>query len=450
MQINRTMRYVATLILAAATIVACKKDSDSWTIPYKYSVTVVNDIIGYNQTSNIISTQGDINTTLIAQIDSSTAEWCSFDKNGQLNSISAKPGSDFTIYTQVNNSGSERTATITVTFANGNVMTATFTQLAKSDNADYNRYWGEQPEMNDSNPNYIHKTYYTTIGKKEVRNYSICFDTEKRVSHWVAYPIHKFYTDGKSGRSDAWAYDDAKTAYQKDGHQYYDYIITSTVIPSPENPAEHVFDSYTYPIIPHEKQQNIEAGSYGDQSVVRNLQRGHMLPSYSRQTSWETNAQTFYATNMMPQNGWFNSGVWAILEDAVRRSTCTDTLYVVVGTLFEKNAKQINSRNRSITVPSHCFKLMLRTKSGNTGKRINDISDASQLQAIGFLFENEDIYVDPNKESDAVKKQKIRQAACSIKELEERSGFTFFRNLNPAIADKVKSTFDTNDWSAVN
>jgi endonuclease G len=108
---------------------------------------------------------------------------------------------------------------------------------------------------------------------------------------------------------------------------------------------------------------------------------------------------------------------------------------VVVGTLFENN-ETVTRFGRTIGVPTHCFKLLLRTKSGSSGKAISDITSADELMCIGFLFEN----------SDKSASVKISTAATSVAEIEKRSGFKFFRNLNPAIADKVKSQKRTSDW----
>ncbi|MBQ5635716.1 MAG: DNA/RNA non-specific endonuclease, partial [Alistipes sp.] len=162
---------------------------------------------------------------------------------------------------------------------------------------------------------------------------------------------------------------------------------------------------------------------------------GHMLPSASRLASYQTNAQTFYATNIMPQQRDFNQEVWGSLEGKVRDAKCSDTLFVVTGTLF-KNSPTFTSRDRTITRPSHCFKLLLRTKNGTTGKKISDIKSASELKCIAFLFENTTVGASTS----------ISQAATSVAEIEELSGFTFFRNLDPSIAEEVKSQNKLSDW----
>jgi endonuclease G len=139
---------------------------------------------------------------------------------------------------------------------------------------------------------------------------------------------------------------------------------------------------------------------------------------------------------MMPQNSTFNQGIWGQLEGKVRGAICADTLYVVVGTLFEDGQK-FTSRGRTIARPSHCYKLLLRTKAGNTKKSISQITNADEIKAIGFLYENQA----------SADKVEHRNAVVSIAEIEKRAGVTFFRNLNPAIAEKVKSQKNINDWS---
>jgi endonuclease G len=132
----------------------------------------------------------------------------------------------------------------------------------------------------------------------------------------------------------------------------------------------------------------------------------------------------------------FNSASWGTLENKVRTKVCADTLFVVVGTLFENN-KTISKSGRTISVPSHCFKMLLRTKSGNTKKNIADIKSADELMCIGFIFQNNGTGATTS----------LKDAAVSVAEIEERSGFKFYRNLDPAIADKVKSQCNFSEWS---
>ena len=301
--------------------------------------------------------------------------------------------------------------------------------------AKYDRNWAEQPEKKDIQP-YIHKTYYATLmDGKRVRNFSVCYDTEKMCSRWVAYPGHSVYRkwgsyqvgeNNNSGRTNAWAFDDAVTQYAPSTDYNCAYSIVSKY-----NSQTDAYDTAKEPIIPHRRQADIcFTNGFG-----WGWARGHMLPSSQRYNTWENNAQTCYATNIMVQQYDFNSGSWADVEALERNKNCSDTLYVVVGTLFEDN-KTISRFGRTIGVPTHCYKLLLRTKSGSTRKAISDITSADELICIGFLFENDESSKDVN----------ISTVATSVAEIEKRAGFKFFRNLNSAIADKVKAQNRPSDW----
>ena len=189
------------------------------------------------------------------------------------------------------------------------------------------------------------------------------------------------------------------------------------------------------PVIPISDQQYIDRG-YG----VSGYDRGHMLPQASRYNNYEPNRMTYYATNMMPQNSTFNQNLWAGLEGKVRGwggMGKYDTLYVVTGAAF-KNSKTINNANGPIAVPSHCWKVLLRQR-GDLNKQISECT-ADELKAIGFLFTNE--YHDPDTTSP-------RDGVCTVKEIEELTGFTFFRNIDPAVADAVKRQKNISDWSGL-
>lgn len=317
--------------------------------------------------------------------------------------------------TEQSNSTAEPTAEVTT---DNEVAEPTATPEAPAaDNSDKAGCgWAELPERCDGD--FLkYKTYYTTLcDGQRVRNYSICYHTGKMVSLWVAYPLHEVYTTPKIDRTDAWAFDDAVTAYGEGGYDILSYDLTE-------------------PVIEQHFQPNVKAGGFND-GEARKLDRGHMLPSASRYNSWQTNAQTFYATNIFPQNARLNQQNWARVEDKARESMCSDTLYVVVGTLFEQNTTFV-SRGRHIARPSHCYKLLLRTRSGNTGKSIAQITNPDELMAIGFLFEN-------STEGNV----KPAEAVVSIAEVEARCGIKFFANLHPAVEKKVKAEKNIADWSA--
>lgn len=371
--------------------------------------TFVAETVSSSTTTNKISTQGPSGITFEATIVSQggDAEWCSFDLNKQVSSAGGNVGDPAYLYLDKNNSDDDRTARIDVTYTNGYSTSLTLTQRAAGF-IDYDRSWGEQPEYR-SDDAYIYKTYYATFVSNQffpggkLRNYSVCYDVDRHISHWVAYPIFK---------------------------KVYETPVLSRVNDFNYDPNDQL------PVIPTRDQQYIGTGGNGRGYGAWGYDRGHMLPQASRYNNYEPNRMTYYGTNMMPQNSTLNQNIWASLEGKVRGwggLQTYDTLYVVTGAAF-KSTKTIDNANGPIAVPSHCWKVLLRQR-GNQNRQISQFK-ADELKAIGFVFTNDD----------AGAATSIESAVRSVKEIEELTGFKFFRNLDPAVADAVKSQKNLADW----
>ena len=370
--------------------------------------TLVAETVSSSTTTNKISTQGPSGITFEATIVSQggDAEWCSFDLNKQVSSAGGNVGDPAYLYLDKNNSDDDRTARIDVTYTNGYSTSLTLTQRAAGF-IDYDRSWGEQPEYR-SDDAYIYKTYYATFVSKffpggKLRNYSVCYDVDRHISHWVAYPIFK---------------------------KVYETPVLSRVNDFNYDPNDQL------PVIPTRDQQYIGTGGNGRGYGAWGYDRGHMLPQASRYNNYEPNRMTYYGTNMMPQNSTLNQNIWASLEGKVRGwggLQTYDTLYVVTGAA-SKSTKTIDNANGPIAVPSHCWKVLLRQR-GNQNRQISQFK-ADELKAIGFVFTNDD----------AGAATSIESAVRSVKEIEELTGFKFFRNLDPAVADAVKSQKNLADW----
>lgn len=371
--------------------------------------TLVAETVSSSTTTNKISTQGPSGITFEATIVSQggDAEWCSFDLNKQVSSAGGNVGDPAYLYLNKNNSDDDRTARIDVTYTNGYSTSLTLTQRAAGF-IDYDRSWGEQPEYR-SDDAYIYKTYYATFVSNQffpggkLRNYSVCYDVDRHISHWVAYPIFK---------------------------KVYETPVLSRVNDFNYDPNDQL------PVIPTRDQQYIGTGGNGRGYGARGYDRGHMLPQASRYNNYEPNRMTYYGTNMMPQNSTLNQNIWASLEGKVRGwggLQTYDTLYVVTGAAF-KSTKTIDNANGPIAVPSHCWKVLL-CQRGNQNRQISQFK-ADELKAIGFVFTNDD----------AGAATSIESAVRSVKEIEELTGFKFFRNLDPAVADAVKSQKNLADW----
>lgn len=395
--------WTAMLVLFAG----CGDDDDGGGKPLaQLEAKTVNSI---TKTDRLI-TQGPKGQSFQAKIVLAEGEeWCSFDPASRLaTAAGGAVGEALPLYLQENRSDVYRAADIAVTYSGGYSVTLRLWQMPRSENPEYDRAWGELPGYRED-ADYIYKTYNTTLVSTKYnvggyrRNFTVCFDRDLRVAHWVAYPLHGCYTQPSVGRTDAWAYD-----------------------PNTQPPA-----------IAAGEQANI-VRTYGTGDA-----RGHQCPSADRYNTTETNAMTFYATNIMPQNSRFNSGSWGKLEIKIREwaplvSTRVryDTLFVVTGTHFD--GRTITDRDgKRVGYPDKCWKVLLQQKS-NRNKQIWECT-ADELKAIGFIFPN----------SNAGEGMRLSEAACTVKEIEEQTGFTFFRNLDPGVADAVKNQKNITDWPGI-
>lgn len=251
--------------------------------------------------------------------------------------------------------------------------------------------WAEMPaKVEDSNLEYCHHDKLPSNNK--LRNYSFCFDKSKHCALWVAYPLHECYTEGGGNRTNAWSYDPCC--------------------------VEDVYEP------------NLRNAYYPQGGSSYSHSRGHQLPSADRLASNEDNATTFYYTNMTPQLQSLNGGAWASLEDDLRTEyMCSDTLYVVTGAHFGNGygyAYDNKGLGKPCAVPTHYYKVILRTKKGNSGKWVGNCS-ASELQCVGFWFEH---------------KSGATRQMMSVAEIEKKTGHTFFPNVKNA----PKSTYSSSDW----
>ncbi|MEI3572531.1 MAG: hypothetical protein V8Q38_03690 [Alistipes putredinis] len=117
----------------------------------------------------------------------------------------------------------------------------------------------------------------------------------------------------------------------------------------------------------------------------------------------------------------------------------SDTLFVVAGCYYEhdywqeydssdSNQAEPDPAQKLCTMPTHQFKMALRTKSGSTGKRIQECT-ADELQAVGFWIET----FTESPETSA--RAELRRLAVPVSFIEEKMGMTFF----PDVPEEVKT-----------
>ena len=290
--------------------------------------------------------------------------------------------------------------------------------------------WAELPATPaDMTNRKIYTFWSTTVSTKQhLRNYTYCYDTKRHCPLWIAHPQHACYEEGGRTRPkpEPWAADPNMTQAEQ-------AIIW--VWPG-DNRDKYVVS----------------------ESPLCRWGRGHMLASGYRgcgdaNNPAEINVQTFYSCNIAPQGGEVFSSLWQQAEWRIQDNyVCADTLYCVSGAHFDEGAiaaydgSWVNDNaqtrghideSKPCEVPTHYYKLILRTRNGNTGKAIQDCS-ASELKAVGFWFENGD----GTDDSGAAKPTLDASYLKSVKWIEQQTGFIFFPDVPPS----VKQQCNPSDW----
>ncbi|MBQ3254223.1 MAG: DNA/RNA non-specific endonuclease [Rikenellaceae bacterium] len=322
-------------------------------------------------------------------------DWAWFDYEDYHYYTQGQGNGSVALYIASNGESKSRSTTVEVEFEGTTTVTLKLTQgafvQAEAPEIDYEQTsWAEMPLVKENDGN-LYVTHMTKDDKgKPMRNYSMCYDPDVKAALWVAYPLHDCYTRKAVDRTDAWGYD---------------------------------------PLIPAKYQVNMEKG------MSNGYDRGHQVASADRLASYDMNSQTFYYTNMTAQVGaGMNQDIWNNLENMIRNEyICRDTLYVVTGCVMttedDTQVKWVDNRNGGkVAVPKAYFKVLLRTKSGNTGKAV----DNSNATTIGFWYENRRYSYSTPRVSDVK----------SVDEIERLTGFTFF----PQISDEIKETKDLARW----
>lgn len=160
----------------------------------------------------------------------------------------------------------------------------------------------------------------------------------------------------------------------------------------------------------------------GDQDYVGSgYDRGHMAPAGDMGWSVTAMAESFYYSNMSPQEPGFNRGIWKQLEELVRIwAVDYQRIYVVTGPVLSHGLKTIGEHQ--VSVPKFYYKVIL------------DYNELAS-KGIGFIL--------PNRSS----KESLLYYAVTIDSVQHVTGIDFFPQL-PDVQEKViESTLTLNSWS---
>ncbi len=147
--------------------------------------------------------------------------------------------------------------------------------------------------------------------------------------------------------------------------------------------------------------------------------RGHLAPAADMGWSATAMNESFYFSNMSPQDPGFNRGIWKKLEDQVRGwAVQNGSVIVVTGCIFNSFKGSIGS---GVPVPAQYYKVIF------------DFTEPD-IKAIGFVL--------PNEKSSAP----LSSFAFTVDYVESLTGLDFFEQLPDSLEHQVESSINLTLW----
>jgi len=206
-------------------------------------------------------------------------------------------------------------------------------------------------------------------------NYTVSYNRNWNIPNWVAWELNKSETKGNFERNEEFTID-------------------------PDLPKAYQVEPYDY------------SGSGYD--------RGHLCPAGDNRFNAKAMDESFYMSNICPQDHELNKGKWNDLEIACRRwANRHGQVFIVCGPMIDKRKGKTIGKDHEIIVPEKFFKVIL-------------ITSTKPARAIGYIFEN-------NASERPYK-------TYSIDQIEKITGIDFFPGLPDNIEDVVESRYDSKEW----
>lgn len=212
----------------------------------------------------------------------------------------------------------------------------------------------------------------------EYTGHILSYNNETRLPNWVAYQLTKEEALGDNPRKDKFARDKRATGPQASKEDYRN----------------------------------------------SGWDRGHMAPAGDMKWSETAMDETYYFTNICPQNHELNNGDWKELEEKCRDwAVGYGAIEIVCGPIITKNVHGRLGEN-DVVIPDKFFKVLLVKKGG-------------EYKGVGFIFDN------PPQRKSKISTQPspnrpLESYVVSIDEVEAATGIDFYTALPDAVENAVE------------
>ena len=198
--------------------------------------------------------------------------------------------------------------------------------------------------------------------------YTLAYDAKTRTPQWVAWELTKKETQGTEERSNDFQ-------------------------PDPDvKGAQVVTKDYTH----------------------SGYDRGHMAPAADMKWSKKAMKESFYMSNICPQDHNLNTSDWSELENKSRQwARRYGKVYIVCGPIYNGKRNEYIGDHR-VKVPDAFFKVVL-------------INEKKKQCAMGFYFENE------------AGERKLQEYLVPVDRLEQLTGMDFFSALPDNLEDRLEA-----------
>lgn len=208
------------------------------------------------------------------------------------------------------------------------------------------------------------------------KGYTVSYNYDWKIPNWVAYELTDWEVEGEVPR--------------------YDRFKPDPMVPT-----------------------NVTATT--DDYKYSGWDRGHMAPAADMKWDEQVMKESFYLSNICPQNPNLNGGVWKDLEEQVRElASQKGKILVVCGPIVNDDSNTIGENK--VVVPQAFFKVLLQEE--------ND-----KIHTIGFIYENKS------------GRLPMSTYAMSVDEVEKITKIDFFPTLPDNIEKETEAHVDFSKWT---
>jgi len=146
--------------------------------------------------------------------------------------------------------------------------------------------------------------------------------------------------------------------------------------------------------------------------------RGHLAAGANNNGNDQIMSESFFLSNMVPQNPNHNRGIWRILEERIRDLVLEGKdIYLITGTVYQQGHATIGPNQ--VGVPQAMWKVIV---------------DRKGVKGIAFIIPNEPVPV-----------QDLPRYVVSIRQIEQITGINFHPQLPPQL-ERIETEVDAALW----